>query len=176
MHYIFFIYILWHPTWNLKTENMKLRKVGWMSKNIQLPNTWVWTKVCLNSSPHDECQGLVESWAIDFIIYLIWPTTPILFQGYLVDHSRVSTAPMGCVGPLNKKTLPIQKYNIPNSSFLTHGCIWSHPCTNDFFLKNCLLIYSYNLCISSRDVMPLDSDPIAVVSQGILVDVQYIKQ
>lgn len=51
-------------------------------------------------------------------------------------------------------------------------------CTNDLFLLKycCLLLYSYNFCVSSRDVLPLDPDPISAVSQGILVGVQYTKQ
>lgn len=79
---------------------------------------------------------------MDFIIYLLWPATPILFQGHLVDHSRDPTVSVGCVGPLNKNTPSIPKYNIPNSSFLTHECICPHPCTKMTSFLN-LIVCSY---------------------------------
>lgn len=140
MYYIF-IYISRRPIWNLKTENMKLRKVGWISKNHSATQHLGLNQGLPQQLTTRGVSGLVESWAVNFIIYLIWPATPILFQGHLVDHSRDPTAPMGCVGALNENTLPIPEYNIPNSSFLTHGYTWPHPCTNDLFLKHIVCSY-----------------------------------
>lgn len=178
MYYIF-VYISQHPIWNLKTKNMKLRKVGWISKDHSATRlkTWVWTKSALTYH-HMNSVRLYEPGVMNFIIYLnltcytkpfprdIWQTTAETHPHlWVVWWSSIKTAHL------------IPEYNVPNSFSLTPGYTWPHRCTNDFFLKyNCLLLYSYNLCVSSGDVMPLDSDSISVVNQGVLVGAQYTKQ